>query len=101
MSSGKKALVRAGPARVTDAGPASWAIGAAHKAKEALRVLHGTEAIPGGETHVCQASEGGRKIARSVLKFNRVRLTSHVLQQEKKTLRACRTSSRRDTSMLS
>ena len=50
--------VRAGPARVEGAWPASGPSGPHTKLKRV---------ISGGETHVCQPSEGDRNFARSML----------------------------------
>ena len=59
--------MRAGPARVKDAGPTSGAIGATHKAKEALRVPPCAKAHLAGGRMSASRVKREEKIARSVL----------------------------------
>ena len=61
MSSGKKALVRAGPSRVRDALPASGPLEPLTKPKKLFECSLAQRVISGGETHVCQPSEKERK----------------------------------------
>ena len=61
----------------------------ANRARKLLECSAAQRVIPGGETHVCQPSEGTQKncsLSAHVSWFTGVRFTSHVLQQEKEEL---------------
>ena len=62
----QKTPVRAGPAGVKDAGPPCGPSGPFSKSRKLFECTLAQRVIS-GETHVCQPSEGRRKIARSVL----------------------------------